>query len=77
MTTTEIYKKFCNETKRGGGVLIGSSIHEAINYVVKEVLTDIKEQGLKNSLQYVANEYNLKTKTTLMLIQDKLNGNNK
>lgn len=33
----KIYKKFCQETKRSGGVLVGSSILEWSIYLTKEL----------------------------------------
>ena len=32
-----IFKKWCKETKRGGGILIGSSVREFLDYLQKEI----------------------------------------
>lgn len=37
MTIQEIFKQFCKETKRSGGVLVGSSIGEWHKYLSEKL----------------------------------------
>jgi len=37
----KFYKNWCKQTKRGGGVLVGSSIKELLEAFQKEVLKDV------------------------------------
>jgi len=42
--TKEEYKEWCKKTKRNGGVLIGSSIHELIEAINQENVAITKER---------------------------------
>jgi hypothetical protein len=46
MSTEQFYKKWCKETKRNGGTLIGSSIQELLE-AHKKHLTDFKEDDIE------------------------------
>ena len=35
MTIDQLYRKWCEETKRGGGVLIGKSIKDWTDYLIE------------------------------------------
>lgn len=58
MKLSELYKQWCKDTKRNGGILVGGSVKEFIEYVEKDyVLTDIKaNEHLEMEMNLLLNE---------------------
>lgn len=50
MTFKDLFKKWCKDTKRSGGVLVGKSIHELMSHLEKHSKPDTRPSAYYDAL---------------------------
>lgn len=56
MDLHSIYKAFCRDTKRNGGVLVGKSIRELLDYIQERIPPDVI--AIRNPCKYCHKTHN-------------------